>query len=295
MELQVLRYFMAICQAKNITKAATNLHISQPSLSRRIKELEDELGITLFIRGHRQIELTEDGYYLRDQARQIITMADNTVAALEQQKAISGILNIGAGQTPSIAPIMQIISQLLTEFPQIKVNFSDANADTIEQRIKHGSLDFGIVMGDRPLSEFEKITLPWRNQFVAVFNRELPLAHKEKIAPADLVGYPVMLSGQSFVKDKFYSWWGNYSQHIHSNLTFDLPYNASLLTRQGKIVQIAYSGLLDTSEGSALAERPLSPTVTDPNILIWKKESHQSRLNRLFIRRVRQLLAQVQP
>lgn len=290
MELRVLRYFLAICQEKNITKAAVDLHISQPSLSRQIKDLEEELGVTLFIRGHRQIELTEDGYYLRDQARQIISMTDGTIASLERQKEVSGVLNIGAGQTPAIEPIMKVLSQLINEHSQIEINFTDANADAIEQQITEGSLDFGIVMGDRPLSEFESIILPWRNQFVAVVASSHPLAKKEKITPADLANYPVMISGQSFVKDKFHVWWSNSSQNIHNNLSFNLAYNASLLTKQGNVVQIVYSGLVDTSDNSGLVERPLSPKITDPNILIWRKGSHPSHLKQLFVDRVHKLI-----
>lgn len=290
MELRVLRYFLAICQEKNITKAANDLHISQPSLSRQIKELEDELGVILFIRGHRQIELTEDGYYLRDRARQITTIADNTIDSLEQQKTISGVLNIGAGESPALEPVMRIISQLMHDHPQIKINLTDANADDIERRVKGGTLNFGIVMGDRPLSEFNSIILPWRNRFVAVMNQFHPLAQKEKITPADLVNFPVMLSGQSFVNDKFHGWLGNYYEHLRANLSYNLAYNGSLLTKQGQILQIVYAGLVNTGRNSELIERPLSPKITDPNIIIWKKGVHHSRLDQLFIDRIQRLV-----
>lgn len=290
MELRVLRYYLAICQEKNITNAAAELHISQPSLSRQIHDLEDELGVTLFQRGHRQITLTEDGYYLRDRARELVTIADNTARTLSKAEIIAGELNIGAGQTPAMEPIMKIVDQLTTAHPQVRINLVDEDADTVEKRIKEGTLNFGIVMGDRPLNEFNSIILPSRNQFVAVFSKDLSLANRSKIDPADLLKYPVLLSSQKFVSDKFHKWWGNLAGQVKSNATYNLAYNASLLAKQGHQVMITYHGLVDTSHESGLVERPLSPKITDPNILIWRKATHQSNLERLFIDQIHQLI-----
>ncbi|WP_283583631.1 LysR family transcriptional regulator [Limosilactobacillus difficilis] len=290
MELRVLRYFLAICQEKNITNAAERLHISQPSLSRQIKDLEEELGVTLFIRGHRQITLTEDGYFLRDRAQEMVTIADNTTTALAKDRFISGKLNIGAGQTPAMAPIMKIIDELLLAYPTISVNLVDENADATEHQVKQGSLNFGIIMGDRPLNDFNRIILPERNQFVAIFNQNLPLAKKSKVTAADLANYPVILSNQSFVSDKFRNWWGN-NTHLNSpHITYNLVYNAALLAKQGHVVEITYTGLVNTSSDSLLTERPLSPKITDPNILIWKKGVQLSNLEQLFVNKVHEYL-----
>lgn len=292
MELRVLRYYLAICQEKNITKAASELHISQPSLSRQIHDLEEELGVTLFHRGHRQITLTEEGYYLRDRARELVTIADNTAQTLEKSQIIAGELNIGAGQTPAMEPIMKIVDQLTTAHPKVRVNLVDADADEVEKRIKEGTLNFGIIMGDRPLEEFQSMILPTHNQFVAIFAKGLPLAQHEKITPADLLNYPILLSSQKFVSDKFRKWWGNLASKVHANCTYSLTYNASLLAKQGHQVLITYHGLVNTSPDSGLVERPLSPQVSDPNILIWRKDTHQSNLERLFLDQVHALADQ---
>lgn len=289
MELRVLRYYLAICQEKNITSAAEQLHISQPSLSRQIKDLEEELGVTLFYRGHRQITLTEDGYYLRDRARELVTIADNTKESLSNTKVVAGELNIGAGQTPAIKPIMHVLDQLMVNHPKVHINLNDANADNVEKAIKDGTLNFGIIMGDRPLDDFQTFILPTRNRFVAVFDQDLPLAKKEKVAPEDLIDYPILLSGQKFVSDKFHKWFGNLVERVKVNANYDLAYNASMLAAEGHEVLITYHGLVDTHD-SNLVERPLTPKITDPNILIWRKGTHLSNLEQLFVDQIHQLV-----
>lgn len=289
MELRVLRYYLAICQEKNITSAAEQLHISQPSLSRQIKSLEDELGVTLFQRGHRQITLTEDGYYLRDRARELVTIADNTKQSLSNSKVVAGELNIGMGQTPALKPVMHVLDQLMVKHPKVRIHLRDANADTVEKGVKDGTLNFGIIMGDRPLDDFQTFILPDRNQFEAVFDQDLPLAKKEKVAPEDLVNYPILLSGQRFVSDKFHKWWGNLADRVKTDSTYDLAYNASLLAEQGHQVLITYRGLVNTNDNN-LTERPLTPKITDPNILIWQKGTHLSNLEQLFVDQIHEMV-----
>lgn len=289
MELRVLRYYLAICQEKNITKAAEQLHISQPSLSRQIKNLEDELGITLFERGHHQITLTENGYYLRDRARELVNIADNTKQTLTRSQIVAGVLTIGAGQSPAIGSVMTILDQIMVENPQVKVRLHDANADVVEHKVKDGNFDFGIIMGDRPLNEFQSLILPTRNQFVAIFNQQLPLAKKPKLAPEDLVNYPLILSGQKFVNEKFHKWCGNLAKQVNVSATYQLAYNAGLLAKNGHQVLIAYHGLIDTNS-MGLVERPLTPRITDPNILIWRRNAHQSNLEKMFVEQVHRLI-----
>ena len=179
MELRVLRYFLAVCQEKNISKAAENLHIAQPSLSKQIKDLEEELGVTLFTRGYRQISLTEEGYFLRDRAQEMIDMEEQTTQALTSSKLITGNLNIGTGQSFEIKSITKIIDQIIQTTQQVHFSFYDGNADDIEAKVNDGSLDFGIIMGYRPIEDFESLILPERNQFYAIFSEKLPLAQKD--------------------------------------------------------------------------------------------------------------------
>lgn len=288
MDIRVLRYFLVICQEKNITRAAQRLHLSQPTLSKQIKDLEDQLGVTLFIRGHRKITLTEEGYFLRDRAREIVDLADDTAISLEKAKIISGTLRIGAGQSPALYPIMKILNHFLIKYPEVKVELVDANADTVERRINQGTLDFGIVMGDRFLDEFDSLILNARNEFVAVFDGDLPLAEKGLIRPQDLVGYPLILSSQTHVEGKFKNWFGKYYPKMNIVASSNLSYNASLLAQAGHIVAMSYRGMVDIDHTN-LVQRPLSPTVSDRNALIWKKDIKHSNLERLFLEEIQKI------
>lgn len=289
MELRVLRYFLAVCQEKNISKAAESLHIAQPSLSKQVKDLKEELGVTLFTRGHRQISLTEEGYFLRDRAQEMIDMEEQTTQALTSSKLITGNLNIGTGQSFEIKSITKIIDQIIQITQQVHFSFYDGNTDDIEAKVNDGSLDFGIIMGDRPIEDFESLILPERNQFYAIFSGKLPLAQKDKVTPTDLIEYPIITSGQSLVNEKFRNWWGNLYDKVHTVANSNLAYTASLLAGEGHSVQIPYNNLYDKKlEG--LTARPLSQKVTDPSIVIWKKNRKLSNLGNLFLEKLRDSL-----
>lgn len=282
MDLRILRYFLAICEEKNISKAAESLHIAQPSLSKQIKDLEEELGVTLFIRGHRQITLTEEGYFLRDRAQELIDMADQTEKIIQSSKLVQGTLRIGAGQSIAMKRIMKIAHQISLNHPKINFKFIDDNADNIEKQVNDGSLDFGMIMGDRPLEEFESLILPERNEFVAILNENHPLAKKDKITPNDLVQYPIISSSQTLVSDKFRKWWGELYSKVNHLAESNLAFNAAILASESNAVQITYDHLVD-KQYLNLTSRPLSPKVTDPNIVIWKKNVHRSNLANLFL------------
>ena len=134
MELRILRYFLAVCQEKNISKAAESLHIAQPSLSTQMKDLERELGVTLFIRGHRQMTLTEAGYYLRDRAQEMLDMEEQTLATIQKSQLVMGTLKIGAGQTTIMTRIAKIIDQIAQKQEGAHFELYDGNADDIEEK-----------------------------------------------------------------------------------------------------------------------------------------------------------------
>lgn len=288
MELRTLRYFLAICQDKNISKAANVLHISQPSLSRQLKNLETELGVQLIQRGHHQITLTPQGYYLYERAKELIGLADKTTYNLQKTNIINGELYIGAGESPALKRIMKVIDTIMQENHEIKVHFYSGNADDIEAKVNSGLIDFGIAMGDRKLENFESIILPERNEFGVIMSVDDPLAQLTKIKPSDLLNKPLIVSSQSLVQDKFRNWWGNYYDQIQIAATTNLAYNASLLVQQKHTYLITYKKLVDQQKG--LCFRPLSPRVTDPNIIIWKPNTHLSNVAQLFIQRLQNSL-----
>ena len=151
MELRVLRYFIAIVKDGNISSAAKRLHVSQPALSRQIMDLETELGVTLFERGHRQIKLTQEGYYLYERAQDIVAMVNSTEYSLQSRDVISGTLDIGGGESPAMKIVMETINDILQEHPEVQVNLVSGNANSIEKRLESGLIEFGVVMGTHNL------------------------------------------------------------------------------------------------------------------------------------------------
>ncbi|WP_125762400.1 LysR family transcriptional regulator [Companilactobacillus hulinensis] len=283
MELRVLRYFLAICREKNISKAAESLHIAQPSLSKQLKDLEEELGVTLVKRGHRQITLTQEGHYLRERAEEMVSIADKTTYNLQSTNIISGELYIGAGESLAMTRIMKIVDSIIQDNSEVKINFYSGNADEIESRIDNGTLDFGVVMGDRKTENFESLILPERNEFGVIMPIDSELASKNKINPDDLVGKPLIVSNQSMVQDKFRNWWGKNYDNISVVASTNLAYNVSLLAKLHHTYLITYDGLINTDEDSGLVFKPLSPKITDPNTVIWKPNSQLSNIAQLFI------------
>ena len=160
MEIRVLRYFLTVCEERNFSRAAEKLLISQPALSKQIKDLEVELGVKLFIRSHHQLEMTSEAYFLRQRAQDIINLNDLTEQTLKKEKVISGILRIGAGESPQLGGLMKILGDLGKNNKDVKIILEDGNADQIEAKIENGLLDFGVVMGNRRLDNFNNLVLP---------------------------------------------------------------------------------------------------------------------------------------
>lgn len=281
MEIRLLRYFLAVCEEKNFSRAADKMLISQPALSKQIKDLENELGVQLFIRGHREITLTQEGYFLRDRAKEMLILNDDTENTLMKNKILSGVLRVGAGESPNINSVLQTLGQIARENADVGVQLEDGNADEIEAKVDSGALDFGIVMGERKLSNFNSLILPKRNLFVTYFNKKLPLADKKQITVNDLIKYPIICSGQSMVKDKFSNWSMNKNLRIIAE--YNLPYNALIMAKEINAVIIAYQDFITPKVETDFVARPLTPEISDPNILIWKKNIKLSHLCTYFL------------
>lgn len=282
MELRLLRYFLAVCEERNFTKAADKMHVSQPALSKQIKDLEDELGVKLFIREHRKVSLTQEGYFLRDRAQDILSLTDATAKSLQKDKIISGVLRIGAGESPQLNRVMKLLGEIAIQNPDVQIDIDDANGDQIEEKINNGIYDFGIIMGNRDLSNFESLVLPQKNQFVAYFDQSLPLAKKKSITIHDLLDYPIVTSKQSGFLQKIKTELGNDVDRLRIIAKSNLLYNTSLLAHETNSVLIGYKDLSAIKDPNFVM-RPLEPVMMDPMILIWKKNSAMSNLCSKFL------------
>lgn len=291
MELRVLRYFLAVAQYQNITKAAQELLISQPTLSRQLAELEAELGVTLFIRGHRQITLTEAGEYLQARAKEIVQLADQTATDLKADQVISGTLALGAGESVGMQRIMTVLSQMTHDYPDIKLRLVSGNAAEMEAALKRGTIDFAVLMADRALDNYHHLQLPETERWGLVLRKDDPLAQKEAIAPSDLLGLPLLLSEQAVEEHRFQKWWGNLEKKLQIIGTYTLVFNAQLMVKQGQAYVLSFDDLIDNSNQSELTFRPLTPQLTETTSVIWKKNIVRSKVAELFIKRLSASLA----
>lgn len=282
MELRVLRYFLAVAQYQNITRATQELLVSQPTLSRQLAELEAELGVTLFIRGHRQITLTEASEYLQARAKEIVQLAD---------QVISGTLALGAGESVGMQRIMTVLSQMIHDYPDIKLRLVSGNAAEMEAALKRGTIDFAVLMADRALDNYHHLQLPETERWGLVLRKDDPLAQKEAIAPSDLLGLPLLLSEQAVEEHRFQKWWGNLEKKLQIIGTYTLVFNAQLMVKQGQAYVLSFDDLIDNSNQSELTSRPLTPQLTETTSVIWKKNIVRSKVAELFIKRLSASLA----
>lgn len=287
MELRVLRYFLAVAQEKNITRASQKLLVSQPTLSKQLSDLEEELGAKLFTRGHRQITLTSEGEYLRSKAEEIIDLTDKTSANIQTDQIISGELTLGAGESIGMKRIINIISDITQDYPDVKVHLVSGNAEEMESMLDRGTLDFAVLMGERTLENYHYLQIPETDQWGVLMLKDKPLTQKDVITPKDLVNKPLIMSSQALQNHRFQDWWGNLVPKMNILGTFTLVYNAELLAENSGAYMITFNNLLNNSPTQNLIFRPLSPELFEPITVIWKKNTVQSKVNQLFIRRLK--------
>lgn len=290
MNIRVLRYFIEIVREGNISSAAHRLHISQPALSRQIMELETTLGVTLFERGYRQIKLTQEGYYLYERAQEITALVDKTTYHLQSNSVVSGTLDIGAGESSALMPLMDVLAQILRYYPEVRVNLTSGDSTAIRQQVGQGSLEFGVVMGHENLLNYNSLTLPAQNRWGILMRRTEPLAAKPVITPGDLLGLSLLTSVQSRVQDTFRDWAGDLINQYNFVGNYNLLYNAELLVKAGAGMALAYDGIANLYDQD-LVFRPLAPALTDANILIWNKDHQLPNVAQLFLKLLRERIA----
>lgn len=282
MELRVLNYFLTVAQEKTISKAAEALHLSQPTLSKQLKELEEELGVILFTRGNREITLTEDGYYLVNRGKEIMNLVDTTKINLKKNEAISGEISIGGGETEGIALVGNFLQELLQEHPYIKINLFSGNADDVIEKIDRGLLDFGLVIDPVEKQKYEYLNLPYQDQWGVLIQKSHPLAKNSTVTPAELVKLPLFISNQSLVDNQLASWLGGNIANFTILGTYNLLYNASLLVKDGLGAALCIDRIINT-QGTNLKFIPFNPPLTVSISIIWKKNKVFSSAANAFL------------
>ena len=290
MELRVLRYFLAVAREQSISGAAQSLHITQPTLSRQMMELEEELGTKLLVRGkkNRRVELTEDGLLLRSRAEEIVDLANKTEAEFSREEhTVTGDIFIGAGETDAMRILAAAAKRLHQSYPNIRYHLFSGNAEAVTERLDKGLLDFGILIGEADLTKYNALTLPASETWGVLMRRDSELASNESIRPEMLWDKPLIMSQQSVAHNEFTGWLGLEPERLNVIATYNLIYNASLLVEEGLGYAITIENLVNTSD-SPLAFRPFEPRLEGRLSLVWKKYHAFSRAAELFIRELRE-------
>lgn len=280
MELRVLNYFLMAAREENITKAAALLHISQPSLSRQIRQLEEELGVKLFRRSNHSIILTDEGLLLKRRAQELISLAEKTKREFSQEDKISGEIAIGSGEYKCTKLLSEMIFQFRKKYPLVQFEIYSGNSDNIKERIERGILDLGLLLEPVDIGKYDFLRFPGKEEWGVLVSETSVLASRESITPSDLAEEQIIFTRRELVQNELTNWFGKYADRIDISATGNLPYNMAMLA--GRSVGIHITLNLNCNY-DGVKYIPLSPSLTTSTVLVWKKSQPYSAATRAFI------------
>lgn len=273
MELRVLRYFLTVVREGSITKAADVLHITQPTLSRQLAQMEVDMGVKLFDRGTRKIVLTNEGLLLERRAEEILALVDKTEKELiEQDENIEGTVSIGCGDLRAVQLLTEFMGRFHEMFPDVSFELYTANADHISEQMERGLIDIGILLEPINMEKFDFIRLKQKEQWVVVMPPDSPLAKQESVTASDLVHVPLILPCRLSVRSELASWFGDVFDKLNVPYASNLPANSSLMVYNKLAYAIIVSGSLSLWDSEKIVCRPLYPELTASSVVAWKRK-----------------------
>lgn len=284
MELRVLRYFLTIAREGSITNAANALHVTQPTLSRQIRDLEEELGQPLFIRGSHSVTLTPEGMLLRKRAEEIIDLVSKTEQEFAQtEETLSGDVYIGAGETVGVHFLTRAARQLQEAYPAVHFHISSGDTTDVREELDKGLIDFGLLFAPVDLSRYNAIRLPYRDTWGVLMRRDCPLARQETVTLANLVQQPLIVSRQVLKTNRLQEWFGDIARQLHVAGTYSLVFNGSLMVEDGMGCALCLDNIINVSGSDTLCFRPLEPLREAEMFIVWKKYQIFSRAAERFL------------
>ncbi len=293
MELRVLRYFLAVAREGSMTGASRTLHVTQPTLSRQLQDLEDELGRQLFIRGSHSLTLTAEGMLLRKRAEEILEMVHKTESEFSSMgETIAGDIYIGGGETEAMRQIARLTREIRRDYPEVRFHIFSGNAEDVTERLDKGILDFGLLIQPVDILKYDSINLPDKVTWGVVMRKDSPLAKKQVVTQQDLLDLPLICSRQVVQRlgqrNEYSDWFAETGERLNIVATYNLIYNAALMVEEGVGYAIALDRLVNTTSHSRLCFRPLKPGVKSGMNLVWKKYQVFSSAAELFLERARE-------
>ena len=291
MELRVLQYFLAVAREQSISGAAASLFLSQPTLSRQLKELEEELGKQLFVRGNRRITLTEEGMILRKRAEEIMELvkkAEDEITLADD--VIAGDITVGAGETDGVRFLAKATRALQEKYPFIHLHIFSGDKATIYEQLDRGLIDFGLVFEDVDTAKYESIQLPYKDIWGVLMRKDSPLAAKPFITAQDLLDQPLILSRQAFRNQEFRDFFPCAQQDLHIVATYNLLFNGSLMVEEGMGYAICFDKIIHLSDDGDLCFRPLRPALESRMSILWKKYQILTKAAEKFIQKLQETI-----
>ena len=287
MEIRTLRYFLTIAREENMTRAADILHVSQPTLSKQMKTLEEELGKKLFIRHSFSIQLTDEGMLLRSRAEDLVSMADRIEQEFVSLDDITGgDLYLGLAESYQIRLLARQIKQMKQLYPNLHYHITSGDTEQVIDKLDKGLLDFVVLAETPDPAKYEAIPFPTPDVWGLVIPADDPLTQKDEITIDDLAGLPLFASEQGW-RNEIAAWAGNRAPELVLEGSFRLSYNGSIFAKEGLGYLLTFEHLVDTSERSGLAFRPLSPRLECPLYLTWSRYQTFTPIAERFLKQIR--------
>lgn len=284
MELRVLEYFLAIAQTETISRAAEVLHVTQPTLSRQMAQMERELGVKLFLRGRKKITLTAEGMLLRSRAEEILELVDKTETDLIQsEKSLAGTVAIGCGDLAAVQQLPALCRSFHEKYPQVRFDLHTGTADQIQERLDRGLADVGLLLEPVNVAKYAFIRLKQKEQWVAAMRPDSPLARLEAVSPADLKDVPLILPQRLNVQSELAHWFGDLYPKLNVLFTANLPSSSSVMVREGLACSLIIRGSIAFWDEKAVVCRPLRPALNASCLLAWRRLRPMSRAAEAFV------------
>lgn len=298
MELRVLQYFLAVAREQSIIRAAESLHLSQPTLSTQIRNMEKELGRQLLIRGtkgSRKVTLTEEGMILKNRAEEILALVKKTEnEIILSDSIIIGDVYIGAAETDRIHFLAKAAKKLQNDYPGIHYHISSGNYHFVTERLDKGLLDFGLILGTPDYKKYNVLKLPGKDIWGVFMRKDDPLAKKEAISPEDLWDKPLLMSQEQADGGTLIEWIKKSASSLNITVTYNLLFNASIFVEEGLGYAISLDKIINTSGNSKLVFRPLTPPMENEMYLIWKNYQVFSKPAEKFLQTFKDMLKEME-
>ena len=289
MELRVLKYFLTVADEGNITRAADILHVTQPTLSRQMMELEEEMGTPLLIRGKRSVTLTDEGFLFKQQAETIVELADKLEHTFTDRKdIICGTIRIGATEALGGRTLAVYMKEFREKYPNVQFDLYNGMADNIKEMLERGLLDLGLVLEPIDTAKFEYVRLPQKETWGLLLRKDHELAEKETITVEEIRQYPLIMPGRENAKNEVLHWMQCEEKHLNIPVYYNLLSNAALLVEAGMGCAVCLDGALSIHADPGLCFRRILPEHTTRSVILWKKNHLFSQAVSLFVQTIQE-------